>query len=113
MTVTRGEGVQKSENFVDVIYGSPLTYFTILIKIVENNGNFINFTVQMLVDHGAVVLLLRSVLPPTREVRDEFRLDARDVRVEPLPEALGVDGEGEQVDEAHFAVPLYWSFTRA
>ena len=57
-------------------------------------------------------LPLRTVLPPTREVRDEFRLDARDVRVEPLPEALGVDGEGEEVHEAHFAVSL-WSCTRA
>ena len=48
----------------------------------------------------------RTCLSPTREVRYKFLLDARDVRVEPLPEALGIDGEGEEVHQAHFTVPL-------
>ena len=38
MYVTRGEGVQKSEQFADVIYGSPLSMFTKLVKHILCNS---------------------------------------------------------------------------
>ena len=35
VTVTRGEGLKKSENFVDVIYGRPLTLFLSSVQVRE------------------------------------------------------------------------------
>jgi hypothetical protein len=55
---------------------------------------------------GGQLLLLSCVQPPAREVAHQLGLDSGDVRVEPLPETLGVDGKGKEVYEAHFAVPL-------